>query len=198
MNDERTPLDGMMTVQELPLEHKWVNEVAEIVGNSTQHGKRFTGARIAKGDPEKYGRIVLLRSMGMGVHDVAKVEKCSPQTVTAVMRIEEAGRTAEAYRAEVGAKLGVVVNMGVDALIERLADPKLRKKISARDLAIIVEKIGDKRELLTGGATNRTESGRTAEEREEEARRHAEEARKLLNEGSIVDIVDAGEVPKNG
>ena len=44
-----------------------------------------------KGDPEKYRRIVRLRTCGMTVREVASIEKVSPQTVTAIMRVEAAG-----------------------------------------------------------------------------------------------------------
>ena len=198
MSDKKkavTPLDAIAAVQELPLEFAWVAEVADIVGSSGRHAKRFTGGRLARGDPEKYDRIVRLRSLGMSVRNVADVERVSPQTVTAIMRIEEGSRTAEEYRGEVSADMGVGVRLAMDALIEKLADPKVMAKTPVRDLAMAMEKISQQRELLSGGATHRSEAVQSEEARREEAERHAKDVRDLYAAGAIVDI---GEPPYGG
>jgi hypothetical protein len=185
---QQTPLDIMAAVQELPLEHHWVGEAAEIIGSSRKHGGRFTGMKLAKGDPEKYGRIVALRTYGMTVREVARIERVSPQTVTAVMRVEEAGRTAEEYRAGMAADLAVAAKMTAEAILEKLADPEFVESTSGRDLAYMLKEIGEKKELLSGGATHRSETGRTDEELRADAERHAATARELLADGGIVDI----------
>jgi len=183
-----TTLDTIASQQELPLEGCWAAEVAEIVGSSREHGKRFTGQRLAKGDPEKYMRIVKLRTCGMTVREVAAIEKVSPQTVTAIMRVEAASRTADEYRGEMAADLAVAAKMSVEALLELLADEERRAALSGRDLAFMLEKLTEKRELLTGGATHRNEPVKSEQERLEEARRHVSQARELLDGGVIVDV----------
>ena len=46
----------------------------------------FTGTKLAENDPEKYGRVVQKLAEGMGMVRIAKQEKISPATVSAISK----------------------------------------------------------------------------------------------------------------
>jgi hypothetical protein len=48
----------------------------------------FTGTKLAENDPEKYGRVVQKLAEGMGMVRIAKQEKISPATVSAISKRE--------------------------------------------------------------------------------------------------------------
>ena len=54
----------------------------------------FTGTKLAENDPEKYGRVVQKLSEGMSMARIAKTEKISPGTVSAIYKRE--GKTVDA------------------------------------------------------------------------------------------------------
>ena len=178
----------------LPLDVEWRLEAEEILGAHAQaHNPKFTGMKVYKGDAERYRRIVFLRTnVGMTVREVAAVERCSPQTVTAVMKVEAAGQTAEVYRDEAQTELAVLAGLTRDALKEALLDEERVKGASLRDLAYLMKEIHEKKELLSGGATHRGETVDRAEEQRKEACRHAKQAEELLADGGMV--IDVEEV----
>ena len=183
-----TPLDVKEGQLALPLDVAWREELEEIVGAHEQaHNPKFTGMKLYKGDPERYRRIVFLRqNAGMTVREVAAVERCSPQSVTAVMKMEEAGKTAEQYRDEAQTELAVLANLTREALKEALLDPERVAGASLRDLAYLMKEVHEKKELLSGGATHRGEVVDREAEKQQEALRHAKQAEELLASDGLV------------
>jgi hypothetical protein len=192
-----TPLDAKKAQQELALETEgWMTELAQIVGNEQKkNNPTFTGMKLAKGNPEKYGRIVMERTkLGMTVREIAALERCSPQTVKAIMQIEEAGKTADQYKSETGVDLAVAVKLTLGRITECLMDDGRMKEAGPRDLAYLLKELTEKKELLSGGATHRGEVVDKGEEERAAAMKHAQQARELL-EGELVEaeMVSGGE-----
>jgi hypothetical protein len=185
-----TPLDREAAQAELALEtEKWVTEFAEIVGEE-QKNPKFTGLKVYKGDRSRYDRIVRERSMGLTVREIAAIEKCSPQTVTAIMQLEESGKTAEQYRGETGLELATAVKLTIGRIKELLQDDARMGEAGPRDLAYLLKELTEKKELLSGGATHRGEVVDKAEEGKLNAMKHAQQARELLE----VELIEDAEV----
>lgn len=187
-----TPLDkaNSQAQLELPMpEGSWAHEFAVIVkDNEIKSNPTFTGMKVFKGDPDKYARIVMERiKLGMTVRQIAALEHVSPQTVTAIMRMEEAGKTAEQYRDEAQTDLAVLVKLTADRIKECLMDEDRMKACGPRDLAYLLKELAEKKELLSGGATHRGETVNKEEAEKEEALRHTKQAQELLKDG-VIDI----------
>lgn len=189
-----TPLDIDKAQGELEFpDGSWAAEFAQIVGSDPKRNTnpKFTGMKVYAGDRRKYDRIVQERAkMGMTVREIARLERVSPQTVRAIMQLEEAGKTAEQYRDERQTELAVAVQMTIGRIMECLEDNDRMKECGPRDLAYLFKELTEKKELLSGGATHRGETTDPAKEARETALRHAREARELLGNGAI-DIEDA-------
>lgn len=172
----------------LQMEMPWMSEALQIMeDHELKRNPKFTGEKVYKGDPERYGRIVAMRfGVGMTVRDIAKVEKCSPQTVTAIVRRELGSRTAQEYRDQMSHELGMAVSTAVGRIMEDLTDDRKMKKTPLRDKVYLVEKVLEKKELLSGGATHRAETVTTEDEARERAIRHAKAAEEI--QGEIVDF----------
>lgn len=189
-----TPLDIEKAQAELEFpDGSWAAEFAQIVGSDPKRAPKnpkFTGLKVYAGDPRKYDRIVQERTkMGMTVREIARLERVSPQTIRAIMQLEEAGKTAEQYRDETQTELAVAVKMTMGRIMECLEDNERMSAVGPRDLAYLLKELTEKKELLSGGATHRgekEEGGRM----KEEALRHAKEARELIGDG-VIDIEDA-------
>lgn len=192
----KTPLDkekeqGLLDLPDVD----WAGEFALIVGSEKEHNPKFTGGKLYKGDPDKYARIVMERTkMGMTVREIAALEHVSPQTVRAIMVLEEAGKTVEAYRDETQTELAVAVKLTMGRIMECLEDDTRMKAVGPRDLAYLLKELTEKKELLSGGATHRGENVDKAQAERDEAIRHAKQARELLDDGAIEDAEMVGEV----
>ena len=81
----------------------------------------------------------------------AKHLACSPNTVLSVLNQFEAAGKLDALKQRLSHKLGLVLELGADDLVERLQSGKF--KPSPIDLAVLV----DKKLLLDGDATQITE-----------------------------------------
>lgn len=172
----------------LQMEMPWISEALEIMSDhAMKHNPEFTGEKVFKGDPERYGRIVAMRfRMGATVRQIAKIEKCSPQTVTAIIRREQGSKTVEEYRKEMSEELTAVVSATMDSIMEDLQDRTKMRKTPMRDKAFLVDKLLEKRELLSGGATHRGETMPSEEEQKDKAMKHAKDAQEL--QGELVDF----------
>ena len=81
----------------------------------------------------------------------AKHLGCSPNTVLSVLNVFEQSGKLDALKQRLSHKLGLVLELGADDMVERLTKGYL--KLSPIDLAVLV----DKRLLLDGDATQITE-----------------------------------------
>jgi transcriptional regulator with XRE-family HTH domain len=195
-----TPLDITKSQLELELpDVAWAEELAVIVGSAKgkNSNPKFTGMKLYAGDPDKYDRIVMERTkMGMTLREIAALERVSPQTVRAVMQLEEAGKTAEQYRDETQTDLAVAVKMTMGRITECLEDDERMKACGPRDLAYLLKELTEKKELLSGGATHRGEVTDRSQTDKDEALRHAKQAEELLGDGLVIE--DAEVVEREG
>ena len=117
---------------------------------------RFTGERLFSSNPKLYTVIVRLLGRGMTYRAIAEVCEVSENTVCGVSFREQI--PIEALRERMG-RLGLDVSqLTLEAILELLVDPAARKKISAKDLAIIHGIATTNAQLLLGGATSRVET----------------------------------------
>lgn len=188
---EATPLDLAASQQELALEtRQWMEEFAQIVGEEQKSSNpKFTGMKVYKGDRTRYDRIVKMKTMGLTCREIAAIERCSPNTVTAIMQLEEGSKTAEVYRGETAVELATAVKLTIGRIKELLADDGRMAEAGPRDLAYLLKELTEKKELLSGGATHRGEVKDTAEKDKMTAMKHAEQAAELLNTDASEDAV---------
>jgi len=112
----------------------------------------FTAERLFKHRPDKYQAIVAL-SAEIGAIRLADMLHVSVNSVLAVRRRESEAIHEEKKRISIMAR--DAARMCVEAIIEMLADPDTRKKISVRELGIVHGILIDKSELLGGSPTSR-------------------------------------------
>jgi hypothetical protein len=185
---EVTPLDLVASQQELALEtQQWMTEFAQIVGEEEKTtNPKFTGIKVYKGDRTRYDRIVKMKIMGLTCREIAAIERCSPNTVTAIMQLEEGSKTAEQYRGETAVELATAVKLTIGRIKELLADDGRMAAAGPRDLAYLLKELTEKKELLSGGATHRGEQVDKAETDKMDAMKHAQQAKELL-EGELIE-----------
>ena len=111
----------------------------------------YTGARLFARDPDRYKMIVGLLAEGIGILRIARILKVSPSTVIAV-RDREAG-AIEIVKQQVGRAARAGAQMCVEAILEVVADPDRRKKLSLRDLGVVHGILVDKALTLAGEPT---------------------------------------------
>lgn len=117
---------------------------------------RFTGDRIFAGNPKLYHAIAALLGRSVPYREIAEICSVSVNTVCAVAQRE--GIPIETIRERI-ARLGFdVAGLTMEAIRDLLADPIARRKISAKDLAIIHGIAAQNAQLFAGGATARIES----------------------------------------
>lgn len=117
---------------------------------------RWTGERLFLANPKLYGAVVKLLARGLTYREIAEVCEVSVNTVCGVVYRE--GITIETLRERIG-RLGLdVAHLTLDTIRDLLADPEFRKRITAKDLAIIHGISFTNAQLALGGATSRTES----------------------------------------
>lgn len=194
LGEASTPLDRIATQQELALEtRQWMEEFAQIVGEEEKcSNPQFTGMKVYKGDRTRYDRIVRMKTMGLTCREIAAVERCSPNTVTAIMQLEEGGKTAEKYRGETSVELATAVKLTIGRIKELLADDGRMAEAGPRDLAYLLKELTEKKELLSGGATHRGEVTDKTEAERLAAMKHAEQASELLD-GELIDYEEVAE-----
>lgn len=115
----------------------------------------YTAERLWKSYPEKYRMIVALSAEGIGVLRIGRLLKCGPATIQAVQDRE--GGQIEILRARLAGLARRGVQLCIEGLVEMLSDESKRKRIPARDMAIIAGILNQNAELLSGGATSRLE-----------------------------------------
>lgn len=122
---------------------------------------RFTGERLFSSNPKLYGAIAKLLARGqMGYREIADVCEVSVNTVCGVAFRE--GLPIETIRERLG-RVGLdVARLTLEAMLELLSDPESRKKIPAKDLAVMHGIAVSNAQLLLGGATARIESSQPA------------------------------------
>lgn len=111
----------------------------------------FTAERIFSQRPDVYRVIVKALGKEMGYREIADLCAVSVNTVGAVARREKI--PIESIRQQL-ARLGFDgVRLTIETILEILGDPDLRRKISAKDLAIMNGILTANAQLLSGGMT---------------------------------------------
>lgn len=118
---------------------------------------RWTGDRLFFANPQVYRAIARLLARGqMTYRDIAETLEISVNTVCGVAYRE--GVPIETLRERIG-RLGLeVAQLSLEAIRDLLSDPVDRKKINAKDLAIIHGIATTNAQLLLGGATARIDT----------------------------------------
>jgi hypothetical protein len=124
-------------------------------GTGDGYDHEFTAARLFSQKPETYLTIISLLAEGLGVIRIGRLLKVSPNTVLAVRDRE--GEIVDIEKERISSAARSAARMCVEGIIEDLSDSERRKKISARDKAIIHGVLVEKSELLSGGVTSRVE-----------------------------------------
>lgn len=117
-----------------------------------------TGVLLKSRDPERYALILALYKEGIGQVRTAELLHVSIHTVRAVLEAE-LGKDGGAERDNDEAMRGMrqVRRLMIEGLEEDAVDPERRKKIAARDKAVVVGILTQNHELLAGNATARVE-----------------------------------------
>ena len=122
---------------------------------------RWTGERLFSANPKLYQAIVRLIARGLTYREIAEVCSVSVNTVCGVVYRERL--PIESIRERIG-RLGLdVAQLTLETIRDLLEDPDSRKKISAKDLAVIHGITLSNAQLVLGGATVRIETKDGAE-----------------------------------
>lgn len=123
---------------------------------STEARGRFTGERLFFSNPQLYSSIVKMLARDMPYREVEDILGVSVNTVCGVAWREKT--SIETVRNSLG-RVGLDVSrLSLEEIRSRLADPEERKKISAKDLAVIHGIATTNAQLMLGGATARIET----------------------------------------
>jgi len=117
--------------------------------------KLWTGERIRAEAPRLYEAVLKLAARGVSQEETAEILGLSINTVRHITIAEAA--SVDGYKDRLDGKLRRVTMLTLDAMAEKLDDPAQRKEIFFKDLAIGVGIAIEKRELVSGGATQRVE-----------------------------------------
>lgn len=116
---------------------------------------RITGERLFSGNPRLYHAIIALIARGLPYREIAEVCQVSVNTVCGVAFRENI--PVETLRDRIGRLALDVSSLTMEALRDLLSDRDARRRISAKDLAIIHGIATQNGQLLLGGATARME-----------------------------------------
>ena len=115
--------------------------------------REFTAARLFARKPEVYNSIISLSAEGLGALRIGRLLKVSPNTVLAVRARE--GEIVDIEKERISRECRAAARMCVEGIVEDLTDPARRRKISAKDKAIIHGVLIEKAELIAGLPTSR-------------------------------------------
>lgn len=128
---------------------------AEAFFAGTETKGEFTGERLFLKHPEKYKLVLALTAAGVGQIRMAEILSISPNTVRAVQ--EREGRPIDIEKEKLSKLCMHAAGLAVEGIVEDLSDPTRRKKVSAKDKAIIAGVMAEKGLLTAGEATGRIE-----------------------------------------
>jgi hypothetical protein len=123
-----------------------------LFAEESEEKPRYTAERFFRKKPEAYRQVVALRAEGLGILRISKIMSCHPYTVMAVLEREPTKIEMEKERLSRAAR--GAANLAIDGIIEDLSDENTRRKVSARDKAIIAGVMVEKSELLVGRPTS--------------------------------------------
>lgn len=116
-----TLLDSQAPQQHLPAAWARPASIGEATTADLASLPVFTGEGLARSDPEKYRKIALLFfRAGLGIRQIAELECCSPQTVSAIVARETQGATADEWRGHQIAELRALVALSARAAVDLL------------------------------------------------------------------------------
>ena len=118
---------------------------------------QFTARRFFAQYPDKYRLAATLLAEGISCRQVARVLKCSTNTVTAIDREESRSRTVETLKRDAVSRYRTINRLSSERLLEILEDPE--SDVDLKSLAVVLGITQDKIELLEGRPTSRVESG---------------------------------------
>lgn len=116
-----------------------------------------TGCMLKERDPQRYALICDLYKEGIGQLRLADLLNVSIHTVRAVLESEKLVGTVTDDNEEDKRRMRQVRRLMLEGIEEDAVDPERRKKIAARDKAVIVGIVTQNHELLDGNATQRVE-----------------------------------------
>lgn len=157
-------LDAMDAQQHLPA--PWARPVS--LGAATEQELSalpvFTGDGLAKSDPAKYRKVALLFfRAGLGVREISEIEQVSPQTVTAIVRRETGGQTADDWREHQLAELRALVSLSTRAASTCIADPEMLAAAGIKGIAgLLREAVASIERLEQRGGVGAEKSQTTA------------------------------------
>ena len=143
----------------------------------------FTGARVAR-DVQRYDAIVSALAEGMSIRQVARAYRCSPGTVQTVRERESARLGTE--KEENVRRIGRIVRLGLERVEEAIERDEIKPEALALQLAILI----DKRELLSGGVTARTETVQRGMSHEEIATQYLAGLKSASDSQSKVNVLE--------
>lgn len=111
-------------------------------------------AKTVSKDEERCRLICEAMLMGMSRRSIARKFGVSRHTIAAVMEVLEERGVLAPLKQRLSARMSVVIEMGMDAMVERLEDGT----VPANVLPIMVGVMVDKKALIDGDATVRVEA----------------------------------------
>jgi hypothetical protein len=118
----------------------------------------YDASRLASRKPEIFKACRKCLVIGVSAGTTADLLSLDIRTVNEVLTGLEAENAIPPYKTRVVAQLRAVITLAVDSLLDRAR----RGKLSAIDIAILIDKV----ELLSGGVTSRVEHRASPEEEE--------------------------------
>ena len=115
----------------------------------------FTGQKLYDDDPVKYGRVVQALGSGIPMTRIAKSEKLSPATVTAILKRES--KTVDAVQATTAGLTSYASQACLERMIQKIEDDKMPPGV----LPIAFGILRDKEKSDQGQATTIIEHKRT-------------------------------------
>ena len=122
----------------------------------------FTGARLFAQKPDTYKAIVALSAEGLGAIRIAEILHVSSNTVLAVRAREP--ESVEIEKKRLAGLSREAARMCVEGILELLADPDRRRKVTIREFGITNGILVEKAELLSGSPTARLHTIITSED----------------------------------
>lgn len=141
------------TLPALPEQELLFDELSFFVGGNSEAAERYhrhTGRRLDRNVAEA---IVERRALGMSERSVAETFHVSRNTVAALMQEAERLGKLEPVKARLGRRLGLILDLATDEIVERLRTGHIPDNV----LPILLGVVFDKKSLLDGDPTIRIE-----------------------------------------
>ena len=126
---------------------------ALFVSEETKEVGEYTAENLFKQYPERYHAALSFLSEGIGILRISRLLHMSPSSVMAIREREP--RQIEIEKARLSRLARDLMGLCIEAAVDQFGDPERLKKMSLKELGILAGIMGEKSELLSGGATAR-------------------------------------------